>query len=646
MPKAIVAERPMVSMGIRSGQAPIKKKARRHDIRSLPTSTVLSIFASLAYLICRLLTILSVPASTIIWAVLFLEIATAGTSHAINLLSRVTDTDPAPRFFTYLAVLSAARKAEGDRLPRIAKGDDLPSVDVFVTYCGEGLDIITDTIRASCCLDYPQSLYRVVVLDDSHSPELAEATAELRELYPNLYYTSRNIRVQTHSKAANLNFGLRYVENLRRGKSEYVAVLDVDMIPLSRWLRSILPHVHDNPHVGLACPTQSYYNLPYNDPLSVSYDIHSINYLLHLQDYSNNAFCTGSGFAVRRSALESIGGFPEESMQEDFLTSLHLAAKGWETVYLVKEKVQWGLAPDTFAGWVKQRQRWGAGVISISQHLCSERADGLAADVRFSGVVWGVIDSSAALVWTVALVGLPVLVMMQQPLVAWRGTTQLNMLLGLAFLDFAAQSLTQILLSSLLEFKMPFLGQFASTWTAPYRLAVALRFYVLPKLAGYKTPNFTPTNAPMHGERERAARTEGSLVARLKVILWDCGAYLHLIVLVVCVIGGALTVKVVALEGRRQTVSLLLQELLAGVGWPPLFVFWAASMKNVWVPVAYAISPPALLPRGHFLIRDGGNGVAYPTAQAKDDHVRRGGQKFFYFVCLYYGLVLVTYGFT
>ena len=88
MAKAIVAgrERPMVSMGIGSDQASIKKRARRYDIRCLPTSTVLSIFASLAYLNCRLLTILSAPASAIIWAVLFLELATAGTSHVISIV--------------------------------------------------------------------------------------------------------------------------------------------------------------------------------------------------------------------------------------------------------------------------------------------------------------------------------------------------------------------------------------------------------------------------------------------------------------------------------------------------------------------------------------------------------------------------------
>ena len=333
-------------------------------------------------------------------------------------------------------------------------------------------------------------------------------------------------------------------------------------------------------------------------------------------------------------------------MQEDFLTSLHMAAEGWETVYLTKENVQWGLAPDTFAGWVKQRQRWAAGIISISQYLCSERAMGLATDVRFVGSLWGVIDSSAAFVWTVALVGLPVLVTMQEALVAWKDSTQLNLLLALALVDFTGQSWMGLLLSSLLDFKMPFLGQFASAWTAPYRVIVALRFYVLPKLLGYKTPNFTPTNLLVHGEQERAVRIDRSLISCLRVIILGCGAYLHLAVFVVCVTGGILTMSSVVLQFETKSVSFVLQRLMAGVCWPPLFVLWAALMKNAWVPVAYAISCPALMSREHFLVRDGGNGVMYPSAKAKGDHLRRGGQKFFCFACLYYALAIIAYGLT
>lgn len=563
---------------------------------------------------------------------------------ALYALPEVTNIDQAPRIFTYLAVLSAARKAQGERLPRYCKGNELPSIDIFVTYCGEGLSIISDTVKACCALDYPQALYRVIVLDDSHSAELQGVIAEHRKQHPNLHYASRNVEVSTHSKAANMNFGLQIVESLPGGKADYVAVLDVDMIPMPEWLRVVLPHVHDNPHVGLSCPIQNFYNLPVNDPISTSYDVHSVHCILALNDYSNTAFCTGSGFVARRSALDSIGGFPESSMQEDFLTSLHLAANGWETVFLVKDHVQWGLMPDTFAGWVKQRQRWGAGVISIAQYMCSREAQRLPREARLNGAMWGIVDVSGTFVWTVALVGLPLLVMTQQPLLAWGGPTQAMWLVGLAFFDFAAQCLTQILLSSLLDFRRPIMAQFASIWIAPYRLAVAWRFYVLPRLLGHKTPNFTPTNGLPHGAQERAARTQGSLTTRLKVLLWDCGAYLHLMIVALCIAGGFLVSRSVMLDLDTRGTKWALQRFVSGIGWPPLFVLWAAFFKNALVPVIYALSPPALLPREHFLLREGKDGVAYPKPQAKADHIRRTGQGFFYFACLYYVGILIAYG--
>ena len=543
---------------------------------------------------------------------------------------------------------SAAHKArgQGDRLPAYYSTNDVPTVDILVTYCGEGLDLITDTIKACCTLDYPQSLYRVIVLDDSHSTELAEHVTYLKREYLALYYASRKVLPETHSKAANLNFGIRYAENLPGGKSEYVAVLDVDMIPVPHWLRAMLPHVHDCPHVGLASTSQNFYNLQHDDPLGIWFEIKMIESLVCLQDYSNSAFCTGSGFVARHRALESIGGIPESSMQEDILTSIKLAARGWETVYILKQHLQWGLAPDTFAGWVNQRQRWAAGVISISQYLSSNEAEGLDWKVRLIGCYWGVIDSSAALGWTITLLCLPVLVMTQQPLISWRGAEQFSTCLGLAFLDFAAQSSTQILLSSLVDFKVPILSHLSSRWTAPYRLAVALRSYVIPKLFGREPPRFRPTNSPIHGTREREARKTGSRVSFLKVILWECGAYLHLIVFVTGLIGCALTAKSILFGFERDHVRSTLRTFLTGVGWPPLFMLWAALMSNAWVPLAYAIFPPPLQSRERFLVRDEKNGVAFPTRQAKDDYIRSGKQGFFSFVCFYYlsMMVLVSYG--
>ena len=514
-------------------------------------------------------------------------------------------------------------------------------MDVLVTYCGEGLDIITDTFIACCKLDYPQARYRVIVLDDSRSIELADIITRLKRSYPNLYHASRNTRVETHSKAANLNFGLRYTENLSETKSDYLAVLDVDMIPVPHWLRAVLPHVHESSHIGLASCTQSFYNLP-TDPLLISPNIRFMKSLAILQDYSNSAFCNGSGFVIRRCALESIGGVPESSIQEDLVTSLQLGAKGWETIFLGHEHLQWGLVPDTFAGWVNQRQRWTAGAISVSQYLCSKEAEGLPGNVRIIGGLWGATEILTASAWTLAFLTLPVLVVMQQPLVEWTGTIRFKICFGLAVVDFAAQSSTQILLSSLQDFQLPILNQLSTAWTSPYRLTVALRCYVIPKLSGLGLgmPKFKPSNSPSHGARERDARRSGSRITHSKIILLDCGGFLHLGVLAVCLTGGVIATQTVLLGLKRDQMRLVLRIFLTAVGWPPIFTLWAALMNNALVPVLYAFCPPVLLTRGDFLSRDKDSGVVYPTPKAKDDYFRRGRQDLLYFVCLYYLLMM------
>ncbi len=66
------------------------------------------------------------------------------------------------------------------------RGDKVPTVDVFITCCKEAVDVVLDTTRAACSIDYPQDRFRVVVLDDGKDSELEKAVNDLSEQYPNL----------------------------------------------------------------------------------------------------------------------------------------------------------------------------------------------------------------------------------------------------------------------------------------------------------------------------------------------------------------------------------------------------------------------------------------------------------------------------
>ncbi len=69
------------------------------------------------------------------------------------------------------------------------------------------------------------------------------------------------------------------------------------------------------------------------------------------------AACTGSGYILRRSALDDIGGWPLAEAGEDILCSYLLTGHGWDIMF-VPDDVQFGLLPSSLASWFKQRARW------------------------------------------------------------------------------------------------------------------------------------------------------------------------------------------------------------------------------------------------------------------------------------------------
>lgn len=378
----------------------------------------------------------------------------------------------------------------------------------------------------------------------------------------------------------------------------------------------------------------------------MTHDFSGIEYLIHLQDFVNESFCTGSGFLVRRSALESIQGFPEDSLQEDILTSIALSASGWQTVY-VPQSVQWGLAAATYADWVRQRQRWAAGILSIAQYLASARAKGLPFAARVTGGLWGVVDGFAAFVWTATVVLLPLLLLSGRPLLplpsipSSSATDELAFLFRLSILDFFAQGIYQALLCSLMEWRMSLLAPVSALYTAPYRLAITLRFYFFPKLLGREVPRFTPTgiNASF-GKAERDARREGRGCGCVGIVLWDCGAWIHGFVLGGCFFGIGVSI-VAALGGGcrgggfcadghwEDMIGRLVRGLVVRIAWPPVLFLCLVTLKTAWMPIRYAFAPPPFVEREQLLEgSDREEGVMYPKKEVQEQHMGKHSQMF------------------
>jgi cellulose synthase (UDP-forming) len=91
------------------------------------------------------------------------------------------------------------------------------------------------------------------------------------------------------------------------------------------------------------------------DDLRLFFDV-----ILPARDAWGVAWCCGSCSVQRRSAIESVGGVPTDSITEDLLSTLVLLRRGYVTRYL-NERLSMGLCPENLDGFFKQRERWCRG---------------------------------------------------------------------------------------------------------------------------------------------------------------------------------------------------------------------------------------------------------------------------------------------
>ncbi len=141
-----------------------------------------------------------------------------------------------------------------------------------------------------------------------------------------------------HAKAGNINHALAVI---RRGPDppEFIVLFDADFVPQRDFLWRTMPLFHDET-VGLVQTPQHFFN---NDPIQSNLLIGNVwpdeqrfffDHVMPSKDAWGAAFCCGTSSVIRMQALEEIGGFPTDSVTEDFLVTLELDRRGWRTIYL------------------------------------------------------------------------------------------------------------------------------------------------------------------------------------------------------------------------------------------------------------------------------------------------------------------------
>ena len=234
-------------------------------------------------------------------------------------------------------------------------------VDLFICSYNEEEAILERTIIGATGLDYPN--YRVWMLDDGRRPWLQTLCAKL-----NCGYITRPDN--SHAKAGNINHAMRKVANLPN-PPDYISILDADFVPMPNFLSRAMTLFRDN-SIGIVQTPQHFIN---PDPIQTNLLATQVwpddqrfffDVVMPAKDAWSAAFCCGTSSIIRFPPLMAIGGFPTNSVTEDYLLTLRLKEAGYTTAYL-NEPLTLGLAPEGIKEYVTQRSRWCLGFMQISR---------------------------------------------------------------------------------------------------------------------------------------------------------------------------------------------------------------------------------------------------------------------------------------
>jgi cellulose synthase (UDP-forming) len=223
-----------------------------------------------------------------------------------------------------------------------------PAVDVFIPVYGEPVEIVEPTVAAARRMHGAD--VHVHLLDDGNDPEIAA----LAERHAVDYVTRAR---HTGAKAGNINHALPLTD------APYVLILDCDHVPEPHFLTSTLGHLQDGDVAFVQTP-QYYANRDEGPIQAAAWAQQALFFgpIARGKDARGAMFCAGTNVVFSRRALEGAGGFPENSLTEDFALSIHLHERGWRSRY-VPEVLAKGLGPEDMSSYVSQQQRWSRGCL-------------------------------------------------------------------------------------------------------------------------------------------------------------------------------------------------------------------------------------------------------------------------------------------
>jgi len=234
-----------------------------------------------------------------------------------------------------------------------------PKVSIHIPAYREPPEMLKATLDAVATLTYP-NFECIVVINNTPDPQFWQPVEEHCRALGERFRFVREDKLEGF-KAGALRLALQHTAP----DAEIIGVIDADYIVTPDWLTNLVP-VFADPKVGLIQAPQdhrdgdrSVMHHAMQGEYSGFFDIGMIQ-----RNEKNAIIVHGTMCLMRRTALEAAGNWSSDTICEDSDLGLTMLELGWQ-IHYTNRRYGFGLLPESFEAFKKQRHRWAYGGVQI-----------------------------------------------------------------------------------------------------------------------------------------------------------------------------------------------------------------------------------------------------------------------------------------
>ncbi len=244
--------------------------------------------------------------------------------------------------------------------------------NMFICVCGEPESVVRETVKSALETGrvYQQTISpihapRVFVINDGKVAK-KDNWQDIEEMCRQEGVECITREVGGGFKAGNINNALKMTPT-DDPFNTLDFIFDSDFCALPQFLVEIVKPLADEGIDFVQSPQRYKNETTWVAKAAAAHQIFFFEHICPAKGWDNALFLCGTNFAIRRSALDAIGGMDTRFITEDYATSLELHMIGRRGVFMPRV-LALGMAPTSLKQYFTQQRRWSKGNFDVTFH--------------------------------------------------------------------------------------------------------------------------------------------------------------------------------------------------------------------------------------------------------------------------------------